>query len=191
MFVLALAGGSRGVYAPLMIRFRAVLLCLSSWPLLAGCGGSGDAPGGVGEDVAGGQTGSASCGTDPECVCDVAARAPLARAEVLERSEAHVSLRLTTVVTPEARLTGGDQLEGPYQLGFPCGLGLEHPIDPGSEVLVAVDHGTLYLVPWQLELTLADGASLDSRDLELLLDAPSCRAYFTTSTPSECARHPR
>lgn len=188
MFVLALAGASYGAYAPHMTRFRTVLLGLSAWPLLAACGGAGTPSGEMGEDVAGGQTGSASCGTDPECVCDVASRSVLARAEVLESFEDHVSLRVTAVVTPETRLITGDLLEGPYQLGFPCGLGLELAIEPGSEVLVAVDLGNLYVVPWQLELFLADGATLESRDLDLLLDSPTCRAYFTSSIPSECAR---
>lgn len=173
--------------------------------LLAGCGaqsldedeygGSLDGP----TDHAGGQTGSASIGNPPECVCDAVAGAVVLRAVVDELTTTDVVVEVTTVLASDLgsanRVQPGTRLQASYQIGLPCTQtepsGLRERIAIGSSVLVhiAADQASLSavssisVVPWEPTLQLTECAQLSRAELPVLLDGDACWERFVNSDP--------
>src|SRR6187549_1687924 len=70
----------------------------------------------------GGQTGSAACGTSPRCICDSVVNADVVRGVVTFTTATEASIEVLEVLG-SGELSVGATLVGPYQVGFPCGLG--------------------------------------------------------------------
>lgn len=156
------------------------------WLLLAvmGCGAPND-------DQAhddGGQTGSASCGTSPRCICDSAAGADVVRGVVsftqaTDTTTTQASIEVLDVLGT-SDLSVGDILTGPYQVGFPCGLGNLPPIPDGAEVMVAIPSNNgglppnMYVVAWDVVLQLTPELSLPATEAAILTDSTACGVEF-------------
>src|SRR5262245_10967393 len=114
--------------------------CLSSclrFVLLASLAGCGSPEPEMMVADQGGQTGSATCGSSPRCICDAVAQAAVARGVITFASTTEADVEVLEVFGADPQVSVGQTLSGPYQPGFPCGLDSVAPIADGSEVLVA------------------------------------------------------
>lgn len=160
------------------------LLHVLEWAALvtAGC----SAPANVANE--GGQTGSASCGTSPRCICDAVADANVVRGVLSLTGDAQATVRVSEV------FGNGDvaldaTLAGPYQSGFPCGVGNSTPPMHGAEVLAVVPRANsatpsnmspsnMYIVEWASSLQLTSALTLPATDAAILADPAACALRF-------------
>lgn len=131
---------------------------------------------------AGGQTGSAACGASPRCICDSAAGADVVRGVVTLATTTEASVEVVEVFG-ETTVSVGERLVGPYQVGFPCGLGNLPLLEDGAEVLVVKDPSggaltNMYVVAWAPTLQLTPEFSLPSNDAAVLTDRAACDVRF-------------
>lgn len=132
----------------------------------------------------GGQTGSASCGTSPRCVCDSLVDSDIVRGVVMFRSDSEASVEVLEVFGT-TDVSVGDTLVGSYQPGLPCGLGSVPPLDEGSEVLVGYQAATgsglmpsMYVVTWSATLRLTAEFTLAASDVAILATPAACGERF-------------
>lgn len=154
--------------------------------LLTGCGSP--APDLVADE--GGQTGSATCGSSPRCICDAVAHADVVRGVITFDSDTEASVEVLEVFDSGAQVAAGQTLSGPYQTGFPCGLGSVASVADGAEVLAAYPEQVstqlppnMYVVNWSETLELTPEFSLPAQDAQLLEDAVACGERFPDEDP--------
>lgn len=166
--------------------------CLSSClrfallALLAGCGSK--EPEMVADE--GGQTGSATCGSSPRCICDSVAQADVVRGVITFDGDTDASVEVLEVFGSDSQVSLGQVLSGPYQAGFPCGLGSVPAIADGTEVLVAYPAWVsaqlppnMYVVSWAETLELTPEYTLPAQDAHILEDSVACGVRFPDEEP--------
>lgn len=138
----------------------------------------------------GGQTGSAACGSSPRCICDAVIQAQVVRGVITLDGNAQASVEVLEVFGPGSSVALGQTLTGPYQAGFPCGLGSVPSIVNGSEVLVAQPAQVpgelppnMYVVTWAETLALTPEFTLPSKDAQILSDPVACGERFPDQEP--------
>lgn len=131
----------------------------------------------------GGQTGSAGCGVSPRCICDSVVEADVVRG-VLTSADTEANVEVLEVFGAGG-VAAGDVWVGPYQVGFPCGLGSLPPVAAGSEVFVAWQRAqganprpNMYVVAWEPTLQLTPSFTLAASDAATLAEASQCEARF-------------
>jgi hypothetical protein len=150
------------------------------------------------DEVAGGQTGSASCDENPpDCVCDVIGGASIVRGVVTQSQPSQVQVEVVEVYgTTEPSIGAGTIIGGSFIVGQPCGLGDLAPPALGLEVFVAFDpgpvegdvllQGWLQILPFEDPLPITNQRPLAVEDFGVLLDHAACREHFASEEPFLC-----